>query len=50
MECKELKEEFVGIFDFEKEEMISGKGNFSWKDKNNNNWTCEGLFTFYIFY
>ena len=43
MKCEETKEEFEGIFDFEKGEMISGKGIFEWKDnKSNKTWNCKG--------
>jgi hypothetical protein len=33
MKCKELKEEFVGIFDFEKEKKGKGKGTINEKGK-----------------
>ena len=33
---------FIGIFDFQKKERISGKGKFTWTDQNGNLWLCEG--------
>ena len=44
MKCNETKEEFEGVFDFEKEQMISGKGTFHWKDKKGLIWICFGYF------
>ena len=43
MKYERTKEQFEGIFDFEKGEMISGKGIFEWKDnKSNKTWNCKG--------
>ena len=42
MKCEETKEQFEGIFDFEKGEMVSGKRMFEWKDKKNKVWNCKG--------
>ena len=42
MECEKSNENFEGIFDFEKEKMITGVGVFEWKDKNNKLWICNG--------
>ena len=41
MKCKESKEQFTGIYDFEKMERISGKLHFEFKDNQNNTWICE---------
>ena len=50
MKCEETKENFEGIFDFEKGEMKSGKGIFEWKDNKNKVWNCKGNKLFFIFY
>ena len=42
MECEKSSEKFEGIFDFDKEQMITGVGVFEWKDKNSKVWICNG--------
>ena len=46
MKCDETKEEFEGVFDFEKEQMIRGKNRFEWKDKKGLIWICKGFSNF----
>ena len=49
MKCEKSNENFEGIFDFDKEKMITGVGVFEWKDKKNKIWKCKGENNFFFF-
>lgn len=43
MKCENSDEHFIGIFDFQIQQRISGKGKFKWTDQNENVWNCQGI-------
>ena len=52
MKKKDSDEHFIGIFDLNNGEKITGKGKFTWKDTTGGVWFCEGIFEipFFLFF